>query len=411
MAKYSTGKTRVSTFTVASLLFIAVNLIFVYCFRRYALDPFGLENRDIGWWTIKNFRQFHEHADLLLIGSSLMCKVINEGEATYLHRQLNGNLHYRCQHLEDLLSQKMKTRIRSLSLSVPGLNVADASVVGCELLKGNARPDVVVYGIAPRDLMDNVLINPADTDIFHLMEKVYNLSSAVAYQGRITREAKFKYVTNQVIDSFLPLYKYQDEITIAFRRATKHLLQAWLPKPSQCPWPPFDGPAQVSLHMLSPDYDQYLPVTPFNPQHPRNQDLRNCYVASFNPFRPPLYCTQLVFLDRFLKTMQERGVKTVLVNMPLRDDCFDLMPPHFYDLYQKDIQRLAYARGAKFIDMQPLAFAEDDFEDQVHLNGRAACKFVELLAPRIADVMPNSQIAEAPGHNLTLSAKASIKAF
>jgi hypothetical protein len=405
MTQPATAKT-ISKFGIACVLFGAVNLAFAFCFGASGSDVFPLQNRTEAWWTVKNFRECRNHADVLLIGSSLMCRVINEGEATYAHRVLNGHAHYYSQKLEDLLSQELKTKIKSISLSIPGLNASDASVVGCELLQGQKKPNIIVYGIAPRDVMDNALESPAGTDVFHLMEKIGNLSD-VAYTARPTREDKFKYAFNQLLSRAVPLYKDQEELVVCFRREASNLLQEYVPTPAIGYVPPsvtpIDRETRVAMRLLSPDSEANLRIFPSDAEHPEHFDFRNCYLAAYNPFRPKQYRTQLDFVDRFLRTAQERDMKVVLVNMPLRQDSFDLMPANFYNLYSQDIRRLAATRGATLIDMQPMAFEDEDFVDQVHLTGTGACKFIDRLAPRLANVVRGAVVARSSDPPLDLS--------
>jgi hypothetical protein len=402
MAQLTTAKTKISRFVICCVLFVAVNLAFAFCLKASGLDIFSLQNRTEAWWTVNNFRQNQDHADVLLIGSSLMCRVINEGEATYAHRVLNGHAHYFSHKLEDVLAKELNRPVKSASLSIPGLNASDASVIGCELLQGERKPGIIVYGVAPRDLMDNALESPAGTDVFHLIEKTADLSD-VAYGARPTREEKFKYAFNQLLSRIFPLYKYQEELAVGFRRGASGFLQDCVPTPALALVPPIDRQTRVAMRLLSPDSEADLRIFPSDTEHPEHYDFRNCYLAAYNPFRPKQYRTQLGFVDRFLKTAQERDIKVVLVNMPLRQDSFDLMPANFYNLYSQDIRRLAATRGATVIDMQPMAFKDEDFVDQVHLTGTGACKFIDRLGPRLANLVRGAVVARSSQPPIDLS--------
>ncbi|HEY9713210.1 MAG TPA: hypothetical protein V6C72_07055, partial [Chroococcales cyanobacterium] len=115
-------------------------------------------------------------------------------------------------------------------------------------------------------------------------------------------------------------------------------------------------------------------------------DLRFCYLASYNPFRETLYRSQRRFLTDFLQTCRARNTRVMLVNMPMRSDVYGLMPPDFYTGYLNDIQSLAAANQALFVDLHKNPeFHDKDFVDQVHLNGEGGCKFVRQVARAIVD--------------------------
>jgi len=402
---------RISKFLIACLGFALVNVVFGCTENNLLGDSFQFQNQDIGWWTVKNFRQLKVRPEVLLIGSSLMCRIINEGEATYLNHDLNGNEHHRCQHLEDLLERHLGHRVLTSSLSVPGMNASDASVVFSELVKDDKVPDVIVYGIAPRDFMDNGLEEPANTSLYLLMEKFGQLQD-VGNVSRLTRQERAKYAANCLLRKVVPLYDKQTELAIAFRRCAKQELANALPTPAVCYLPALDKVSKSLLHLLPEDTDAYCHVTPFDETRPNTADFKNCYLVSYNPFRPSLYKPQMKFLDRFLKIAKGRNIQMILVNMPLRKDSFGLMPPNFYNLYVQDVQKLATVNGAHFIDLQNSGFNDTDFDDQVHLTGQGASKLVELLTPKLAPYVSQSIADKVNARQLSSVAKAStVKSY
>ncbi|MDR3617393.1 MAG: DUF1574 family protein [Candidatus Obscuribacterales bacterium] len=402
---------RIPKFLIACLGFALVNVAFGCTEKDTLGDSFQFQNQDIGWWTVNNFRQLQKRADVLLIGSSLMCRVTNEGEATYLNHDLNGNEHHRCQHMEDLLAQDLHRKVLTTSLSVPGMNASDASVVFSELVKDGKIPDVIVYGIAPRDFLDNGLEVPANTSLYQLMEKTGQLQD-VANLSRLTRTDRAKYAANKVLRRIFPLYDKQTELSIIFRRAAKQELAKTLPAPAICELPTLDKVTKSLLHLVPEDSDPYCHVTPYDESHPNTADFKNCYLVSYNPFRPGLYNPQMKFLDRFLKIAKSRNIQVILVNMPLRKDSFNLMPPNLHNLYMQDAQRIATANGANFVDMQHSGFNDADYDDQVHLTGRGASKFVELLTPKLVPYISQALATKEAARQLSASTKTStVKSF
>jgi len=313
--------------------------------------------------------------------------------------------------MEDLLARDLGHKVMTASLSVPGMNASDVSVVFSELVKNDKVPDVIVYGIAPRDFMDNALEEPANTSLYQLMEKSGQLAD-VSDLSRSTREERAKYAANCLLRKIVPLYEKQTELTIIFRRSAKQELTKILPAPAICNLPAFDKVSKSLLHLFPEDMDAFCHVTPFDKSRPNTADFKNCYLVSYNPFRPSLYKPQMKFLDRFLKIARERNIQVILVNMPLRKDSFELMPPNFYNLYMQDAQRLATANGAHLIDLQNSGFDDTDYDDQVHLTGRGASKLVELLTPQLAPYVSQAIANKTNARQLSFSAKASkVKSY
>jgi hypothetical protein len=381
----------------AILLYFCLNLLAQCNFPTLFHDLFIWQNHSVCWWTVKNFKESATKADVLLIGSSLMCRVVNEGDATYLNHWVNGFAHNRSQCLEDKLSTIIATRrsgaaprhYRTISLAVGGLNVSDVSALVPPLMTREKKPSAIIYGIAPRDLFDNSIESAADSSAFRLAEKMQELDAASQHHARYSREAQFKLGVNRILQFCLPIYRYQDELNIAFRRQASTVIDHICPKPTRCSLPPFSLIAKAQLHLNADDVQQWCLVKPYNPLRPDRFDFDNNYFMSYNPFKPVIYQHQLFFLDRFLKFGQQNGIKVILIKMPLRQDNYSMMVPNFYNMYSRDLDRLAKEHGAAVIDPTELTkFTDDDFTDTAHMNGKGGCKLVESIAPAVARWLP-----------------------
>ena len=380
-----TVRAKLSAAVAAIVLYLCGNLLTSFCAPSLAHDLFAWQNHDACWWTVKNFKDSQGHADVLLLGSSLMCRVVNEGDATYLKRPVNALGHFRSQHLEDALSAGQSHHYQTISLAVGGMNASDVSTLVPPLLTTDKLPSAIVYGIGPRDLFDNSLESAADAPAFRLAEKLQSFDSEVQKNARPSREAQFKLAINRILQFALPLYRFQDELSVALRRQSLIAINALVPEPRACSIQPLSTIQKAQLHLVPADMDNTCLVKPDDPVHPDIFDFNNNYFMSYNPFRPALYRRQLFFLDRFLKFGTEDGIKIILVKMPLRADNLTLMVPNFYSLYNQDIDRLARANGAVVVDASKTAkFSDSDFTDTVHLSGGGACKLIDALAPIVA---------------------------
>ena len=188
---------RVSCALAALLLFLLINFSSGRLLGHCIKDRFALQNRDGCWWAVRHFKDLTYKPDIVLAGSSLMCRIINEGDATFLNRSINALAHYRCEHLEQLLSSDKP--IKTASLAVGGMNASDVDSLIPSLLMGSKKPAAIVYGIGPRDLFDNSLVSPADTSPYKLAQKIGAVSDQIQMLARPTREAKFKYKANKIL--------------------------------------------------------------------------------------------------------------------------------------------------------------------------------------------------------------------
>lgn len=388
-AKTSKTMRGVSAAVVAVISFCCLNGVAGLAFADRMREPFELQNHDAAWWAVKNFKELKGKTDVVLLGSSLMCRVVNEGDATFLNRPVNALGHYRSLHLESgiiaSLPPLQKHHYRSASLAVGGMNVSDVALLVPPLLVGERKPSVIVYGIGPRDMFDNSLESPADSPAFRLAEKITPLGNDIEQICKPSREARFKLAFNDILHSAFSLYRYQDELATSLRRTIKAAVDSFIPKPATSLTLAFDTTQKTLMHLLPADVENVCEVKPDDPQHHEHFDFTNNYFMSYNPFRPALYKRQLFFLDRFLKQCDKDGIKVVLVKMPLRSDNFKLMAPNFYNLYSQDVARLAQVNHATLVDGAAVArFADDDFTDTVHLTGTGSCKLVDAISPIVS---------------------------
>ena len=94
---------------------------------------------------------------------------------------------------------------------------------------------------------------------------------------------------------------------------------------------------------------------------------------------------QMGFLSKLADLCHQRGVRLVLVNMPLSSDNRALMPNGFYQHFRQSLRHiLADKAGVDYIDLgDGHNFAKTDFWDTAHLNQEGGQKLLEQLTPAI----------------------------
>lgn len=348
-------------------------------FDMWSLDKYASANRSAIWWATKDFRSTSVKPDVVLLGSSLMMAALHGGDATHLNLPQNVVYHHRSALLEELLSRKQKTSVNTFAFAIGGQMVSDASVIATTLLKGDKKPAVLVYGVAPRDFMDNTLTSPASTETFRYLAKVGDLSE-LGFSARPAFWDRFEYLGGRV--SFF--YDHRQDFVYLQNRYCKQLLTHLVPGLEfdnvKAPFPL----RKIAMLQLAEDTGpNELSVMPYSPSEQYNDNLPE-YRSRYRSFKKKLFDVQISFLDRLLEHCRDEGISVVLVNMPLTEDNVALMPPGFYKNYLNAVSSRTAQYGGRLIDLNnPSVFTKECFADSVHLNGLGGKRFFVELSERL----------------------------
>lgn len=378
---------------MALLGFLCVDSGFRASLDSGGFDQFEAANHRWTWWQAKGYKELPYTPDVVMFGSSLLARIINQGEATYLKRSINSTKHNHSQQLEDLVASKTGVPVTTYAFNLSGLHASDAAVLVSGLLKSKT-PSTIVYTIAPRDLLDNLLEAPYTTEQFELMSHSSDLGE-LASKARLSTMDKVHYWFIEKYNRASALGKCKTELATTFERTYRQfalpLLDAHVPSVDQ----PLTA-GKVGLKIAAFDFPESVTVEPEDPNKIELNDNLQCYRFCYQPFRPKIYNNQLFYLDYLLKFAQERGVKVILVNMPLRRDNLTAMIPNFLELYKSDIANHAAKYGARVVDLlDGETFPDSDFCDTVHLTGHGAVKFVNKMAEQVAPEIASTAVASA----------------
>ena len=179
---------RIRSRALAALLVFAAigGAVGAYC-RSGNFDRFQANPHQWAWWAIDGYRQRPVAPQVVMIGSSLLQKIVNEGEVEYLHKPvliLGGK---RSRHFEDEYQQQTRQKIDSYALAIGGMHASDAAVLFDGVI-AEKTPRTLIYFMAPRDVLDNILETPVATDTFKLVSRISDTSSAKARCRRSFKE-------------------------------------------------------------------------------------------------------------------------------------------------------------------------------------------------------------------------------
>jgi hypothetical protein len=376
---------------VALLLFACADLSFKTVLDSGQFDRFEAANHRWTWWQAKGYKELPYTPDVVLMGSSLLMRVVNEGDATYLNSPINATKHNRSTQLEDAIQSRTGVPIRTYAFALAGLHVSDAAVIANGMMR-EKTPSTIIYTIAPRDFLDNLLESPQTTEQFELMSRNSELGELAKHARLSTNEQiNFAFVDffNKLSSLVNCKYEFATTFERQYRKCVVPTLEACVEKARR----PI-SPLSIGIKTSEFDYSEHLSVAPEDPNNIEKNDNLQCYRFCYQPFRPKLYNAQLYYLDYLLQFAQDRGVKVILVNMPLRKDNLTAMMPNFYNLYKSDVAKHAAQYHAQVVDMfDSKTFTDADFMDTVHLTGHGAVKFVDKLADLVAPDVAASTLA------------------
>lgn len=351
-------------------------------FGVWPLSAYDAAHRSTVFWAAKDFQDEKRAPDITLMGSSLMMAAVHGGDATFENKSQKVALHHKSSLLENLLQKKFHTDYSTFSFSLSGEMASDAYVLSDTLLHGEKQPKVIIYGIAPRDLMDNALKSPASTEIFRFVSRIKDPTDVA-----ISARNSFWSVAEYGLEKLSFLYGHRPDFLFLQHEATKQILcrlgykdikdevhttyeirrQAFIELPED------SGPNEVVVHPPSASPNEYSDNLPE-------------YRYRYSSFKEKQFKEQVSYLEKFLALGQERGIKIILVNMPLTKDNVDTMPAGFYDRYLKTIGSLCSQHQAELLDLnKPADFPKRYFADSAHLNSKGGERFFEVLSERLFD--------------------------
>lgn len=317
--------------------------------------------------ALDDLKNLPKRPDVVLLGSSLvmypfwsMDKEADKSIYDIFH-------HHRSHTLEKHLSQSGFQNPTVFNLAIFGQMSSDAYIYVNEYLKGDRRPDYLVLGIAPRDFSDYDLPSPVHTFTF---KRLVGLKNFPNYQNLYLPNwmDKADFLCTHTCFFYGKRWRLQKEIDKAiekFYQATGSVIGLQKPETATKPT------QQAGFMLDGSEEDRWKNSTEEYRRRYRNIADRDLSI-------------QMGFLDKLMSVCRERGIKVVLVNMPLTDVNRQLLPPGFYQHFEDTIGKMAARENAAYV---PLGASPDfnngDFWDTTHLNHSGGHKLVTHILPHL----------------------------
>ncbi len=373
-----------------SRFFIALACFAVLCQVLAAVqfgktDPADFPYNTWTSWAIKDFlaqSQNGPRPQLVFLGSSLVLVPLDGLDADYMNKTLDASNHHKSVFFEDHFAKYSGSKVRSFNFALPGEMPSDAYFLTKFLMKDQNKPQVVVYGVGPRDFLDNLLPSPSATDPYRYISRFGDVSSHAnlvvpQWEERLNYELERGFYT----------YQQRTDFKEKAARFFEGLSDKYNPS----------KPASIHIRRtLMPDYHQFeiqanecffRPTTPET--RSKFSDNLDEYRKRYKKLKRETFNGQMTFLGDLLKTANQRNILPVIVAMPITEANRQILSDEIWNTYRTTLEKTARSNGAVFIDMHAKnAFSLQDFGDTVHLHSGGGAKFFDLLAQELAKSTP-----------------------
>jgi hypothetical protein len=370
--------------------------------------------------------------DVMLVGTSLLMSPIFylDGRALkteskpYMdeitRRGLNAFQSYtEALYLRNHLNSEASRPVSIFNMSVAACMVSDMRLILSKVIQHSKQPKLLVLGLAPRDLADNLMPPAGSTPTYKALGDLADLGTLgpasvppdIAQNLFTYTLSNYCRVRNDYkvlgLELASKLFNHPRDLADA---------QKWQKEKASAKADATAGtatPAAVIASSPCPAADAPEPVDAPKPavsQAPAQQgqpdknlaDQLADYSKRYNPPDWKRFDYELNQLTELVKLCKQNNIDILFVNMPITQKNRDLYPDDYYNRYLIEVSNLAKREKLGFINFQDsLKLVDGDFLDAVHLDSTGGAKFQDALA-----VAVNSRL-EMISQRAALAAKSS----
>ncbi len=357
-----------------------------FCMCNFALsfyspiefDPYNYLYKGWTWWGFNEMRKSEHIHNVALLGSSLMVSAVAGVDANYLNKTLDLSEYHQAKYLDDNLITRFGGDFRSLNLSIPGQMPSDAYMTLKAMVATSNRPDIVVYGVAPRDFIDSTMSSAADTEAFRFLRRIVHIDDVASHVFR-SPFARLEWFINRTFY----ISEHAADFQLLFKERTEKVVNNTVPRPnSPTPFTWWDRIKLLPTYLPGEIRPQAIMTGPISEAAARKRWINNApeYLERYKHPDKHVYKTQFYFLQEIAKFCKKERIELVLINMPLTSYNIHLLGPPRYMAYVGDLHVFALKNNVAFYDMcTPSNYSQQDFHDSVHLNAYGGKKFFDQL--------------------------------
>jgi len=382
-------KGLVKTRFAAALLTFSLAAAFAGYFQLGALPAQSFPFLSWTGWTIQDFLK-QPRPNVVFLGSSLMLVPLDGVDADYMNKRVDGSQHHHSVYFENQFDKQTGLSLRTFNFALPGEMPSDGYLIVKNLLTGEKKPDVIVYGVGPRDFLDNMLPSPSATDPYRFLSRFGDITPIA---GRMMPD------WNQRLDFELGkacyFYGKRADLSELGTRAASSTLDKLVPLPANTKTISFDD-----RRSLMPDFRpcQILAGQAwFRPSTAADRanfvDNLSEYKKRYAKMKWETYHSQLSFFADTLKEAKANGIKVVVVTMPITELNRSLLSETSWNAYKNGVLSVAKNSGATTLDFSDSKdFTQSDFGDTVHLHAGGGKRLFDMI---LAKLSKNQEVLSA----------------
>lgn len=350
---------KVSKAAVAVSLFLAINIaIPASSFLKKDKEGDAIQRALLG--AVETLDKARSKNTVALIGSSLVIAPLWSADVSrgYFHKDCMT--HHTSRQLTGLLARE-GLDADVVSLATAGQFVSDTYLIVDKFLKAEKKPEILIYGIAPRDFMDDTAGGLALTSVFDQVVTVADIPK-LSQLFFNTYEERIDFILNRTAYLYRKRGRYQTK----FQDNCRKLAGAAL------------GDRRDKVVVAGAND----PLAGFLLGGNRTDIWAKSieeYGRRYRYFNAQQFNKQKDCFKALVALCKERQIKLYVMAMPLTGDNRKLMPPEFYDKYISFVESETKAAGVPFLDLQKEAYGDNDFYDTVHLNSQGAARFLTTV--------------------------------
>lgn len=370
---------------LASSAFAPLSLV-----RHDKLEPGQVALSSIAY-KADQLKSLQESPDILVLGSSLPMSAIKYADTL---ADWQGLLEFErkakaCQqnpfqsycgakYLESTLANSTGIKATAFNFTCAACMVSDAYLILKQAVAEGKAPKMVLYGIAPRDFIDNLVPEVGTTPSYTA------LANATTLPDRLTWQTPPNLAFDLVVSSISQFCRD--------RSNWKMLCLDWASQVFDHPvnLRDSDGKTQNTsaadqnqqiVKSKTRDVPRDFVVSASAPQEFRmdEEHIRD-YKQRYNPANFERMKQETQYFVKMLDLCRQNKIVCVVINMPITDINRKMIPADIYEQYVACVLTLPAQHGAKFIDMDaPRDFGLADFLDSVHTNPHGGKKLIDKL--------------------------------
>jgi hypothetical protein len=369
------------------LLFINTALL---CTKPLAqVDPESLPAAHTWvWWATKEFQEMKPPPSVVLLGSSLVMHPVSRMDADYVGKDIDYVKHHRSLYMEQCLKKQLSINDTGVyNFALPGGMVSDDYMVARALFSDSRKPAVIVLGLSIRDFIDNGVHCAGATPAFKYLKRYTNIDDLVDVSMPQIYQKSDYWLGNGIY-----LWGKKLDIQVMLAERTRTLLGPLYAKycaPSQLA---SADPERNQPSNLRSEVEEGMMIVRHHSPYTW-EDNSTEYKKRYRAPNENMVQTQFWFLQRMCELANQKGIKVVIVNMPLTPQNHDLMPAGSYAKYMSRLQTTAKNYGCDFMDLDTSGrFDMKDYYDTAHMNSSGGRKLIDVLVEHIKE---QPQVANA----------------